>query len=68
MSFSIFMLALAAFLSGGAAIAFIMLVIGIRIGDRTRHLADKPNAPLGALTRRFLGVGVRADRDHGEEG
>jgi hypothetical protein len=35
------------------------LVVGIRRGDRTRRLADKPDTHVDALTRRMLGVGVR---------
>jgi hypothetical protein len=60
MTFSVWMLVLAVFLSGAVAGVFVMLVIGIRIGDRARHLADEPDARLDALTRSTLGVGVRA--------
>jgi hypothetical protein len=59
MTFSVWMLALAVFLSGAVAGVFIMLVIGIHIGDRARHLADEPDVHLDALTRNMLGVGVR---------
>ena len=59
MTFSVWMLALAVFLSGAAAGVFVTLVIGIHIGDRARHLADEPSAHLDALTRSVLGVGVR---------
>ena len=59
MTFSVWMLALAVFLSGAAAAVFMALVIGIHIGDRARHLADEPDARLDALTRSVLGVGVR---------
>ncbi len=59
MTFPLWMLVLAAFLSGAAACVFIMLVIGIRRGDRARHLADEPGTHLDALTRSVLGVGVR---------
>ena len=58
MTFSVWMLVLAAFLSGAVAGVFIMLVIGIHIGDRA-PLADEPDARLDALTRSTLGVGVR---------
>jgi hypothetical protein len=61
MTFSTSMLALASFLSGLVAGAFVMIVIGIHIGDHTRHLSDQPNAPVDALTRKFLGIGVRND-------
>jgi hypothetical protein len=40
-----------------------MLVIGIRKGDRARHLSDAPDTALDALTRSFLGVGTRNDRE-----
>ena len=40
MIISIWMLALAVFLSGAVAGVFAMLVIGIHIGDRAHHLAD----------------------------
>jgi hypothetical protein len=59
MTLSVWILVLAVFLSGAVAGVFVMLVIGIHIGDRTRHLADEPDARLDALTRRTLGVGVR---------
>ena len=49
MTFSVWMLALAVFLSGAAAAVFVALVIGIHIGDRARHLADEPGAHLDAL-------------------
>ena len=61
MTFSVWMLALAVFLSGAAASVFVTLVIGIHIGDRARHLADEPDAHLDALTRGVLGVGVRTN-------
>ena len=59
MIFSVWMLVLAVFLSGAVAGVFVMLVIGIHIGDRAPHLADEPDARLDALTRSTLGVGVR---------
>ncbi len=61
MTFSVWMLVLAVFLSGAVAAVFVMLVIGIHVGDRARHLADEPGTRLDALTRSVLGVGVRAD-------
>jgi uncharacterized membrane protein len=54
-------LALAVFLSGAVAGVLAMLVIGIRRGDRARHLADEPGTHLDAVTRSMLGVGVRTD-------
>jgi hypothetical protein len=68
MTFSIWMLALAVFLSGAVAGVFVMLAIGIRVGDRARHLADEPGTHLDALTRSVLGVGVRTDRPPGNSG
>jgi hypothetical protein len=62
MAFSECIIAIAAFLSVIAAIVFVMLVIGIRKGDRARHLSDAPDTALDALTRSFLGVGTRNDR------
>jgi hypothetical protein len=59
MTFSVWMLILTVFLSGAVAGVFAMLVIGIHIGDRARHLADEPRTPLDAITRSVLRVGVR---------
>jgi hypothetical protein len=59
MTFSVWILALAVFLSGAAAGVFVTLVIGIHIGDHAHHLTDEPDAHLDALTRSVLGVGVR---------
>ena len=66
MTFAVWILVLAVFLSGAAACVFVMLVIGIRRGDRARHLADEPGTHLDALTRSVLGVGVRADCPAGD--
>jgi hypothetical protein len=52
-------MALAAFLTGAAAGAFFLVVIGVHKGDRARHLADAPGTQLDALTRRALGLGFR---------
>ena len=68
MTFSAWMLVLAVFLSGAVAGVFVMLVIGIHVGDRTRHLADEPGTHLDAMTRSVLGVGVRTGRNSGAEG
>ena len=51
-------LVIAAFLSGAVAAVFVMLVAGIRAGDR-RRLTAPPRSGLDALTRTMLGVGVR---------
>jgi hypothetical protein len=59
MAFSACIIAITAFLSGGAAAVFIMLVIGIHKGDRARHLSDAPDTPLDAVTRSVLGAGCR---------
>jgi hypothetical protein len=67
MTFSVWILALAVFLSGAVAGVFTVLVIGIRRGDRAR-LADEPGTRLDALTRSVLGVGVRTRRPAGNSG
>ena len=68
MTFSVWMLILAVFLSGAVTGAFVMLVIGIRRSDRSHHLTDKPGTHLDALTRTVLGVGVRTDRSAANSG
>jgi hypothetical protein len=45
-----------AFLSGGVTAVFIMLVIGIRKGDRPRRLSGPCNTPLDTFTRTTLGA------------
>jgi hypothetical protein len=67
-TFSVWMLVLAVFLSGAAAGVFVMLVIGIRRGDRAPHLTDEPDTRLDALTRSVLGVGVRTGWPAGNSG
>jgi hypothetical protein len=67
MTFSVWMLVLAVFLSGAVASVFTVLVIGIRRGDRA-HLADEPGTHLDALTRSVLGVGVRTGCPTGSSG
>lgn len=62
MTFSVCVIAIAAFLSIVMAVVFTMLVIGIRKGDRACHLSDPPASALDAMTRRLLGVGVRRGR------
>ena len=61
MILAVWILALTVFLSGAVSGVLAMLVIGIRRGDRARHLADEPGTHLDAVTRHLLGVGVRAD-------
>jgi hypothetical protein len=58
-TFSVWILVLAVFLSGAVAGVFVVLVVGIRRGDRAHHLADEPSTRLDAITRSVLGVGVR---------
>jgi hypothetical protein len=67
MTFSVWMLVLAVFLSGAVAGVFTVLVIGIRWADRA-HLADEPGTHLDALTRSVLGVGVRTGCPTGSSG
>jgi hypothetical protein len=59
MILAVWILALTVFLSGAVSGVLVMLVIGIRRGDRARHLADQPGTHLDAITRNLLGVGVR---------
>jgi len=59
MTFSVWIPALAVFLSGAVAGVFVMLLIGIRTGSRTRLLTDEPTTHMDAFTRRVQGVGVR---------
>ncbi len=59
MILAVWILALTVFLSGAVSGVLAMLVIGIRRGDRARHLADEPGTRLDAVTRHLLGVGVR---------
>lgn len=67
MTFSVGILVLAVFLSGAVAAVFVMLVIGIRRGDRAR-LANGPDTHLDAMTRSVLRVGVRTGCNSGAEG
>ena len=60
-------IAVTAFLAGAATAVFVMLVIGIRRGDRAR-LTDEPGTHLDALTRSVLGVGMRTGGNSGAEG
>ena len=64
MAFCAWIIAIAVFLSAITAMVFTVLVIGIRQGDRARHLSDEPQTVLEAFTRSFLGVGIRrGDRE-----
>ena len=66
MTLAIAILAIAVFLSGAVLGFLALLVAGIRKGDRARHLADPPQTPVEAVTRRVLGVGTR-NHGHGNE-
>ena len=57
-------LVIAAFVSGAVTAVFVMLVAGIRAGDR-RRLTAPPRGRLDALTRTMLGVGVRTSQQPG---
>jgi hypothetical protein len=52
-------IAIAAFLAGGAVGTFFLMVVGVCKGDRARCLSDGPGTPLDALTRRVPGLGLR---------
>ena len=67
MILAVWILALTVFLSGAVSGILAMLVIGIRRGDRARHLADDPGTHLDAVTRHLLGVGVRTDCPAGND-
>jgi hypothetical protein len=68
MTFSAWIIVLTVFLSGAVAGVFVMLVIGIRIGDRAHHLTDESATHLDTTTRCVLGVGVRTSRPAGNSG
>jgi len=51
-------LVVTAFLSGAASAVFIMVVVGIRQGDRPWHLHDARDTTAGAVTRTVLGTGT----------
>ena len=59
MTFTIALIAIAAFLSGSAIGIFAVLVVGIRSDDRAKNLTGIPRTGTEAVTRRLLGVGVR---------
>ena len=59
MTFAVAILAIAVFLAGAVLGFLLLIIIGIRRGDRTRHLADAPHTHAEAITRRVLGVGIR---------
>ena len=51
-------LMITAFLSGAGAAVFVMVVIGIRQGDRPRHLHTGRDTATSAVTRTVLGTGT----------
>ena len=51
-------LVVTAFLSGAALAVFVMVVIGIRQGDRPWHLHGGRDTTAGAVTRTMLGSGT----------
>jgi hypothetical protein len=59
MTFTIALIAIAAFLSGSAIGVLAILVAGIRSDDRAKNLTGIPRTGTEAVTRRLLGVGVR---------
>ena len=59
MTFTIALIAIAAFLSGSAIGIFAVLVAGIRSGDRAKNLTGIPRTGTESVARRLLGVGVR---------
>jgi hypothetical protein len=65
MTFTIALIAAAAFLSGSAIGILAILAAGIRSDDRAKNLTRAPRTGTEAVTRRLLGVGVRtAEADH----
>lgn len=56
-SFTLFV-ALTAFLTGGAAAIFLMIVIGIRKADHPRRPPAEQEDPMGAFTRSALSAGI----------
>ena len=62
------LIAIVAFLAGGANAIFLMVVIGIRKGDRTRCLPGARDTPLDSFTRSVLGTGTwpRSPAAHGD--
>ena len=47
-----------AFLSGAASAVFVMVVVGIRQGDRPWHLHGGRDTAASAVTRTVLGAGT----------
>ena len=56
-----FVIALVAFLSGAASAAFLMVVIGIRRGDRPERILDSASSQPEATARHLLHSGTWPD-------
>ena len=56
MSSLVLVIAVTAFLSGAACAVFIMIVVGIRKGDRPWHLRGGRDTAASAFTRTMLGT------------
>jgi len=63
MALAVAILGVAVFLTGAVLGFFTLIIIGIRRGDRVRHLADQPRTHVEAVTRQVLGVGTRNHPD-----
>ena len=68
MTLAIVILAITVFLAGAALGVLVLLIVGIRRGDRARRLADAPHTRVEAVTRRVLGVGTRNHLDGNDGG
>jgi hypothetical protein len=64
---TIFIFALAIFLSGAVLGVLVLLAVGIRMGSHGRHFPRAAHTLVEAVTRRLLGVGVRSHRDSTDE-
>jgi hypothetical protein len=64
---TVVILALATFLSGAVLGVLALLAVGIRTGSRGRHFPRAAHTLVEAITRRFLGVGVRSHSDSKDE-
>lgn len=62
MTFTLFILALAAFLAAAAFGIFAVLVVSIRRGQRTQFLSNPPEGRAGIIARRAL-IGMRNDSE-----
>jgi len=46
----------------GVVVFFVVIVVGVRKGDR-RDLASPASTRIDAITRRVVGVGTRSDKE-----